>query len=146
MSAPDGNTALRCPSAQPDMDDAEVLGVVSHDETGSRLAYLAGHQPATPEILAMTAPANPLHVLRFSARCEERRCTHFDGQSCQLASRIVAKLDPVSEALPPCVIRKSCRWYAEQGPAACFRCPQVVTEIDRADPRHEQYREVAGVG
>ncbi|MBP1850371.1 hypothetical protein [Rhizobium halophytocola] len=145
MRKPDGTPALKCPSAQPDMTEAEILGVVEHGVDGANLAYLNAHQPVTPQILAMTAPAKPLQVLRFAARCEESRCTHFDGQACRLASRIVAQLDPVTDALPPCVIRRSCRWYAEQGGEACRRCPQVMTEIDRADPRAGQYRSVSGV-
>ena len=46
-----------------------------------------------------------------------------------LAQRIVETLDPVVDALPSCLVRASCRWYAEQGAQACFRCPQVVTVI-----------------
>jgi len=30
--------------------------------------------------------------------------------------------------LPPCRIRQSCRWWLQEGKAACFRCPQVVTD------------------
>jgi hypothetical protein len=30
--------------------------------------------------------------------------------------------------LPPCLIRKTCRWFAERGAAACRACDLVVTD------------------
>jgi len=32
------------------------------------------------------------------------------------------------DGLPPCLIRASCRWYAERGAAACRACEYVVTD------------------
>lgn len=144
---PEGKRApgLKCPSAQADMADAQVLGVVEHGDEGPRLSYLAAHQPATPEILEMTGTAPVLQVLRLAATCEEKRCTHFDGAHCGLVRRIVESLDPVADTLPPCAIRRDCRWYAEEGRPACLRCPQVVTEVNRTDERAGKYREIAGV-
>jgi hypothetical protein len=68
------------------------------------------------------------------ATCESSRCTHFDGARCRLATRIIASLPEVTERLPPCTIRPSCRWHQQEGGAACRRCPQVVTLSDAADP------------
>jgi hypothetical protein len=42
-------------------------------------------------------------------------------------------LPEVVDILPACQVRRSCRWYAEQGGAACRRCPQVVTMIPKLD-------------
>src|SRR5436305_1818361 len=42
--------------------------------------------------------------------------------------RTVAFVPPVVESLPPCRIRPSCRWFAEQGKHVCFRCPVIVTD------------------
>ncbi len=36
-------------------------------------------------------------------------------------------LPAVVDALPPCTIRKDCRWYAQEGAAACRRCPEITT-------------------
>jgi hypothetical protein len=33
----------------------------------------------------------------------------------------------VVDALPPCLIRKECRWYSQEGGAACRRCPEITT-------------------
>lgn len=136
----DTTDELACPSAQPDMQDAQVLGVLTETPEGSRVAYLNQRQPVTEEILKSTAPVPPTMVLRFSAKCESGKCVHFDGANCQLAQRIVDRLEPVVEALPPCTIRKSCRWFQQEGRAACMRCPQVTTLADLGDPT---MREVA---
>jgi hypothetical protein len=67
--------------------------------------------------------------MRLAAKCETAACKHYTGSSCALATKIVARLDPVVDVPPPCSIRPSCRWYDERGKAACVRCPQVVTEL-----------------
>jgi hypothetical protein len=36
-------------------------------------------------------------------------------------------MPPVVEALPPCIIRKECRWYSQEGQVACTRCPGITT-------------------
>lgn len=119
---------LLCPSAQPDMSGAIVLGVVGGDAEAARLGYLNEKLPVTDDLLALTGPIKPTKVFRFAAHCEERACRHFDGTLCRLASRIVEFLPAVTDALPPCPIRKTCRWFDQEGKAACLRCPQVVTE------------------
>ena len=116
-----------CPSAQPGMANCQVLGVKTEDQDGVQLSYLNQRLAVTDEVLAMAAPAKPTEVFRFAATCEESRCTHFDGHDCQLAKRIVQIMPAVVRALPPCIIRAECRWYAQEGGQACFRCPQVST-------------------
>ena len=143
MPASPAEAALRCPSAQPGMAEPQILGVMSWEADEPRLAYLNAHLPATPEILGRAGPVAPTEVFRLAARCEEKRCTHFDGTRCQLAVRIVERLPAVTDALPPCVIRRTCRWFAQEGRAACLRCPQILTTNSEAD---EELMEVAGVG
>jgi hypothetical protein len=126
--------ALLCPSAQPEMPDAQILGVISAGTDEPRVAYLSERVPATPELLAQAAPAAPGEVFRLAARCETSKCTHFDGERCQLATRIVEMLPEVAENLPPCIIRRSCRWYHQEGRSACARCPQIVTRHDHPNP------------
>jgi hypothetical protein len=125
------------------MAEPQVLGVMSGGADEPRLAYLNAHVPATPEILGLAGPLAPTEVFRLAARCEEKRCTHFDGTRCQLAVRIVQRLPEVTDALPPCAIRRTCRWHAQEGRAACLRCPQIVTTNVAAD---EELIEVAGIG
>jgi len=129
-----------CPSAQPDMANATVLGVVEGDMAAPRLSYVVEPLAVTAELLAQTGDVRPTQVFRFAATCEEKACRHFDGQDCKLATRIVALLEPVVAALPPCRIRPTCRWHAQEGREACLRCPQVVTE---SASRDEAYRAAA---
>ena len=116
-----------CPSAQPGMEGCRIIGLVQPEGATVRLAYLNEHVPATPELLAMAAPVKPTEVFRLAATCAEHQCPHFDGTDCQLAARVVKLLPAVVETMPPCLIRKECRWYAQEGPAACKRCPEVTT-------------------
>ena len=121
------NGAKLCPSAQPGMEECRVLGVVQHDGPKPMLLYLSQPLPATPDVLAMAAPLRPTEVMRLAATCATGRCPHFDGADCQLATRIVNMRPPAVEALPPCPIRADCRWFSQEGRAACLRCPEVTT-------------------
>jgi hypothetical protein len=122
-----GRYALLCPSAQPEMRNSVVIGVMTEEKAGTRLAYLEVPQPVTEDLLALAAPVRPTQVFRFAAVCETSACVHFDGEHCRLASRVVQMLPVVVDTLPPCQIRRSCRWFAEQRSAACRRCPQIAT-------------------
>jgi hypothetical protein len=131
-----------CPSAQPGMDNCRVLGVVEHEGPAPRLIYLNQPLPATPDVLALAAPLKPTEVFRLSATCAEGKCPHFDGADCRLATRIVNILPAAVDTLPPCIIRQDCRWYSQEGAAACRRCPEVTTvSYDLS----EQARRVSGL-
>src|SRR5713226_9978166 len=104
-----------CPSAQPGMDKCRILGVVQPERSTPRLEYLSEDVPATPEVLAMSAPLKPTEVFRLAATCAEHRCPHFDGADCRLATRVVQILPAVVDTLPPCIIRQDCRWYSQEG-------------------------------
>jgi hypothetical protein len=131
-----------CPSAQPGMDNCTVLGVVQHEGPAPRLVYLNQILPASQEVLDMAAPLKPTEVYRLAATCAEHKCPHFDGSDCQLATRVVQMLPAVVDALPPCTIRKDCRWFSQEGGAACMRCPEITTvSYDLS----EQVKEVSGL-
>jgi hypothetical protein len=119
---------LHCPSAQPDMTGARAFGLIDHTGDAPTTAFLAATVPVTPDLLEMAEPLPPTQVFRFSAPCQQGKCSHWQG-ACSLVDRIVQLLPAASLTLPPCRIRADCRWYAEQGRPACQRCPQVITEI-----------------
>ncbi len=118
-----------CPSAQPDMAQARVIGVVSGTAAAPRIAYLKAEAVIPAAEVTMHGDLSSSEVFRFAARCEEHRCSQFADGRCSLGERIVKGTDVVVDALPPCTIRATCRWFAEQGEPACLRCPQVVTLI-----------------
>jgi len=124
------------------MDNCRVLGVVERDGPTPRLVYLNEFLPATDEVLALSAPLKPTEVYRLSATCAEHKCPHFDGADCQLAKRIVQILPAVVDALPLCTIRKDCRWFSQEGGAACRRCPEITTVSYALSPTT---REVSGL-
>ncbi|HEY6320124.1 MAG TPA: nitrogen fixation protein [Thermoanaerobaculia bacterium] len=125
---------LSCPSARPDTEGAVIFGVVGGSVEEPRVGYLARPVVPTREILALAAPADPAAVFRFGGRCAEGGCRHFAGARCSLGERLVQLLPAAGDRLPPCTLRPSCRWWHEQGPAACYRCPLVVTQDAMPSP------------
>jgi hypothetical protein len=120
---------LSCPSAQPDMVDARIFGVVAGTAEVPRVAYLKADAKVTDEMLESLDELKPTQVFRYAARCEESRCAQYSNGCCSLGKRIAEMLPEVTETLPSCQIRSTCRWYAEIGRPACLRCPQVMTLV-----------------
>ncbi len=110
-----------------------VLGVVLGTAENPRLVHLDVLQPVTDELMALSAPVTPTEVFRIAAPCVGSGCKHFDGAECRLVRRLVTALPTVSEAVPPCPLRPACRWWQQEGKAACLRCPQVVTDSNYPD-------------
>ncbi|MBI2760481.1 MAG: nitrogen fixation protein [Chloroflexi bacterium] len=117
-----------CPSAQPEMEGSVVFGVVGGDRAAPRVGYLTEARPVTPELLALTGAVPATEVFRIGAPCAASACRHFDGARCTLATRVAEGLPIVADTLPACRLRPSCRWWQQEGKAACMRCPQVVTQ------------------
>lgn len=132
-------TRSLCPSARAELADSTVFGVVTGTVEEPRVTYLNQSQPVTGELIALSGSVTPTEVFRISAPCVGNGCHHFDGTNCRLATRIVQQLPTVAEELPPCPIRRDCRWWRQEGKAACMRCPQVIT--DDYNPS-EQIRQV----
>jgi hypothetical protein len=110
------------------MPDSAVFGVVLGSVEQPRVAYLDETRPVTEDLLALAGPVAPTEVFRFTAPCAGGACQHFDGTDCRLASRIVERLPVAVDELPKCAIRDSCRWWLQEGPEACFRCPLIASE------------------
>ena len=72
-------------------------------------------------MLALAAPLDPTEIFRLAAPCQTHHCPHFDGSDCGLATRIVQIMPAVVDQLPPCQIRHECRWFRQEGGAACLR-------------------------
>lgn len=122
-----------CPSAQPDMEGARPFGVISGTPQETRIAFFKKSALDGFNWREQFATQDATRLFRFGARCDEHKCGHFDGSRCSLGARVKKGLPAVVDALPPCLIRPKCRWFAEQGGEVCLRCPQVVTMIPAAD-------------
>ncbi len=121
-------TRILCPSARSESENSRVFGIVTGTAEEPRVKYLNQPQPITEELIALSSPVTPTEVFRIAGSCAAKGCQHFDGKHCRLAMRIVEHLPTVVEELPPCPIRTDCRWWQQEGKAACLRCPQVVTD------------------
>ena len=119
--------SVMCPSAQPEIPGSVAFGVIVGSAENPRVAWIERPVPVTSELLALTSPVAPTQVLRIAAPCQEKACCHFDGADCRLATRLVQLMPAVVESLPACRIRPDCRWFLQEGSAACRVCPQVVT-------------------
>lgn len=119
-----------CPSAQPDWEGSQAIGVVGGTAGAPAVAYLTEPQPVTEALLDLARPVSPTEVFRFSAPCACSGCAHYSAEQtkCKLAEKIVRWAPVVVDKLPACTIRPDCRWWQQEGRAACTRCPQVVTD------------------
>jgi len=116
-----------CPSAQPEVGSV-VFGVIAGTVEKPQVAYLKQVQPLTDELIALSGSVTPTEVFRIAAPCIKTNCQHFDGANCQLARRVANQMAAVSENLPPCPIRRECRWWQQEGKVACMRCPQIIRD------------------
>lgn len=124
---------LDCPSAQPDMEGARPFGVISGTAEETRVAFFRKSTLDNFDWRKDFGTRDATRLFRFGARCEESGCQHFGSGRCNLGARIQRELPAVVDALPPCLLRPTCRWFAEQGGSVCLRCPQVITMIPEAD-------------
>jgi len=121
---------ILCPSVQLPWEGAQVFGVVGGTAEAPAVAYLPTPHPVTDQLMHLAGPVRPSEVFRSAAPCACSGCRHFapEVSKCRLVERVVQWLPTVVDKLPPCPIRPECRWWQQEGKAACLRCPQVVTE------------------
>jgi hypothetical protein len=119
-----------CPSSSCH-EGALLLGVMT---AGGRLAYL--HPPTPVDTRFVTrevSRGSPERRFRFAAPCIEGGCPQWTGEGCAIADMAGEAVDlgmPGSPRhLPACSIRHSCRWYSQQGAAACAVCPFIVADM-----------------
>jgi hypothetical protein len=118
-----------CPST-PAANATVFLGMIT---PAGRVAYVT---PAVPAEVALatagdsTAPVESRY--RLAGPCVTSSCGFWTGEHCGLGARLAASYAelaaPAGAELPKCAIRRTCRWFAEQGPAACPACSHVVTD------------------
>ena len=127
-SVPAATGTPLCPSGRPEAANAVVFGVVEGTVEAPQVAYLTEPVPVNEEIRALSDSVEPTEMFRIASTCASKGCQHFDGSNCRLAMRVVEQLPSTVETLPECQIRPHCRWWQQEGKAACLRCPQVVTD------------------
>jgi len=123
---------IDCPSAQAGAKGARIYGMLTGAPDARRVGYLTETLPVSEKLVALAGPAKPTELFRIAAPCAMSGCKHFKDNACTLAQRIVEGLAPVVNALPPCQIRPTCRWFRQEGRNACLRCPQIITDKPNA--------------
>ena len=118
-----------CPSAPHEWEGGRLFAVVGGTADSPEAAYLDHVQPVTDELLKLAGPVVPTEVFRFAAPCAQKGCAHFDEgrEHCRLVEKTLGLIPAAVNKLAHCAIRNSCRWWKQEGVAACQRCPQVVT-------------------
>ncbi|ADP82639.1 hypothetical protein [Pseudofrankia inefficax] len=117
-----------------------LIGIVRPDGT------TAGVWPPLPIDEAFVASARaadrvPEARLRFAGPCVTSQCHQWHGDRCRIGDLVAgqpqAAVGPgAAAAPPPCAIRATCRWWSQNGVAACRSCPKVVhTRADQPDGR-----------
>ena len=105
-----------------------MLGVRGGTAAEPRVRYLDELVPVTAKLLELANPVQPMEVFRFGAPCAESACAHFANSKCGLVTSIVENVPAVVEEVPACRLRSKCRWWHQEGLAACLRCPVVITQ------------------
>ena len=119
-----------CPSA-PCAPGTTLLGVVGAD---GRLQRLRTPMEVDADFVAAAQHGGaPEARMRFAGRCETSGCRQWTGTRCGVIERVLDRLselgDPQAvDALPPCPIRATCRWFDQRGEPACRACSLVVTD------------------
>lgn len=127
MAAATPDHDLLCPSAQPDQSGAMAIGVIGGTAAKPRVTYLRSPLPVIQSLLDLASPVEPTEVFRFAAPCAQSACQHFADNECSLVTKITRLVDGTDYGVPPCGIRPRCRWWKQEGVAACRRCPLIVT-------------------
>lgn len=131
-----GEQERMCPSTSVE-NSTVFLGMIT---PARRVAYVTPQVPldSVRETLdgssdgSFDGSSGPLERrYRFAGPCVTSKCGFWTGDHCGLGAKLVASYHATAEPtadLPKCAIRRTCRWFAEQGPAACSPCSYVVTE------------------
>ncbi len=140
---------LLCPSAQAGLNGSRIFGVVETSNEQSAITYLQSAAPITAGTLAAFSGVGvcSTEIFRFAAPCEQSGCANWSGTSCRVAEKLV-QIMPATESIPSCFLRPACRWYSQEGAAACSRCSRVLTNsesfeeaLNRVGPERKQLNE-----
>jgi hypothetical protein len=114
-----------CPSA-PGVPGSTVLGVVTGN---GRIAYVSPPVPVDDVFLDAVGTIDLEKRFRFAHACVEGGCPQWTGSRCSVIDSAIEEIATAGDAsLPACTIRKTCRWFAQQGRNACAICPLVITD------------------
>ena len=136
---------LYCPSACCE-EGAILLGVVG---AAGVIGYVTPQMTVDADFCRKARRGRmPETRFRFAQPCIKSQCIQWTGDRCGLIDQVLESPEGVSrtgsspEPLPKCVIRPSCRWFAQAGTQACAVCPLIIHSLDGTaspspDPRFD---------
>jgi hypothetical protein len=130
------NQNKTCPSSLGQVG-SNLLGVVNPSGT---IGFFKDPVEVTPEFLEEAGDIDSIERrFRFSNKCIQSGCKQWTGKECGVIKAVLA-LDsiPATNDLPDCSIRKTCRWYSQEGAAACNGCRYVVTNVSEQVEEHQE--------
>jgi len=118
---------LLCPSAPV----KKGLDVFAYFDDKKDLQYLEETEPITVVMIDELKLSSTSTSLRAAMPCATKGCINWDGSRCSVPDQMNYLLKEKIKPNPilSCAIRTSCRWYAQEGIAACSICPLVVTDF-----------------
>ena len=121
---------LLCPSAQPQLSGSVIFATVGDSGEQPQVRFLKTPVRVTENNLVAFASSTvrPTEVFRFAAPCSRGACRNWSGHACRVAQRLVQITPADVSDLPSCSLRMHCRWFRQEGAAACSRCSLVVTD------------------
>jgi hypothetical protein len=119
-----------CPSARC-REDALLLGVIG---TNGQLNMIKPPMPITKDFIDVSSTGRrPELRFRFADKCQTSGCSRWINGQCAVATHVAKSSDILSEKVishQDCMIRKTCRWYLQEGSLACHACSYIVTDND----------------
>ena len=133
------NQNKTCPSSLGQVG-SNLLGVVN---PSGKVGFFKAPIEVTPEFLEDAGDSESLERrFRFSNKCVQSGCKQWTGKECGVIKAVLAlETIPANNDLPDCSIRKTCRWFSQEGATACNGCRYVVTNVSQ--PVAEQQESAA---
>ena len=121
----DISNQVLCPSSPP-TKNAYLFGILDEEMTVRYTQYPIVINDQLTTILKKINP--PERFFRFTLKCKKHDCQQWHNDQCKLAVLVArSATDLATEDIPKCAIRKSCRWFKQQGQTICRACQFIVT-------------------
>ena len=123
-----------CPSSA----DWSVRYVIGRRKDDGTTQYSKELVPAGPEVVDHLRLVGDDYAYRFGGVCMQGDCAHW-ANGCDLGVNVTkVAIEKKLKPRDPCAFKTLCRWFAENGAAACGGCAFVsrgiVSKVDERDP------------
>ncbi len=119
---------IQCPNTS--VDDA--TGAFGRQDDDGNVKFFDRVLPLPDSVRPTLIARGALQSIRLTGPCLRGECLNFRGGICLLGKLVSDLADDGDDCLPACPIRAKCRWFDENGAAACQTCPQITYEGDHS--------------